>query len=165
MANFGHFATFSNIFVPKWSKLIQNDQFWPFCNICQHFHTKVVQIDSEWPILVILQLFQYLPTKVVQIHSEQLILAVLQLFKYFLTKVVQIDSEWPNWPFGMFSNCFHQRALKLFEIAQKYSEHIIFTFNVNFQEVSLHMDHGYCSSTITKIHRWMAKISLQFKWI
>ena len=80
------FCNFSNIFLPKWSKLIQNGQFWAILQLFQYFPTKVVQIDSEQLILPILQLFQYFPTKVVQIDSEWPILDNLQLFQHFPTK-------------------------------------------------------------------------------
>ena len=90
------FCNFSNIFLPKWSKL--TDSEWPILTVLQlfqYFLTIVVGMDLEWPILAVLQLLQYFPTKVVQIDSEWLILAVLQLFQYFRTEVVQIDSKWP----------------------------------------------------------------------
>ena len=77
----------------KWSKLIENGQFYTFCNFSNI--TEVVQNNSEWPILAILQLFQYFPTEVVQIDWEWPILDILQIFQYFPTEVVQIDSEWP----------------------------------------------------------------------
>ena len=102
----------------------------------------MVQIDLEWPILAILQLFQYFATEVFWIDLEWLILAALQLFQYFPTEVVQIDSEWPIWPFGIFSNLFPPKCYENVELPQKYSEHIIFTLNVNFQEISLHVNHG-----------------------
>ena len=34
------FCNFSNIFLPKWSKLIQNGQFWLFCNFSNIFLPK-----------------------------------------------------------------------------------------------------------------------------
>ena len=86
MANFTHFATFP-IF-SYWSKLIENGQFYTFCNFSRYLATEEVQNNSEWPILAILQLFQYFPTEVVQIDSEWPILDILQIFQYFPTEVV-----------------------------------------------------------------------------
>ena len=96
MANFGTFCNFSNIFLLKWSKTIQNGLFWHILQLFQYFPTEVVQNNSECPILATQQLLaSILHTEIVQIDSEWPILHILQIFQYFPTEVVQIDSEWP----------------------------------------------------------------------
>ena len=68
MAIFDCFGIFPIFSYSKWSKLIENGQFWPcYATFPNIFLSEVVQIDSEQPILAILQLFQYFPTEVVQI--------------------------------------------------------------------------------------------------
>ena len=72
MANFSHLATgplgtnsralidsewpilavlqLSNIFLMKWSQLIENGQFLAILQLFQYAPTEVIQIDLEWPI-------------------------------------------------------------------------------------------------------------------
>ena len=76
------FCNFFNIFLPKWSKLIQNSQFWLFCNFSNIFlpnWSKLIQNGQFWLFCNFSNIF--LPKDL-----KWPILAVLQLFQYFPTK-------------------------------------------------------------------------------
>ena len=128
MANFGYFATFpifstkmvqidlewlilrvlqlSNIFLPKWSKLIQNGQFWLFCN----FFNILLLNCSE----------------LIWNGQFWLFCNFSSIFLPKWSKLIQ------NGQFGLLASFLiisHQSAQKLFEIATK----VFRTYNFHFK--------------------------------
>ena len=95
MANFTRFATFSNLFPPKWLRMTRNGQFCLICNFSNFFPLKGLRMTQNGQFQPDLQLFQSFPTKVAKNDSEWPISPDSQLFQSFPTEVAQNDSEWP----------------------------------------------------------------------
>ena len=100
------FCNFSNIFLPKWSKLIWNGQFWLFCNFSNIFLPK-------W-------------SKLIQNSQFWLFCNISSIFLLKWSKLI-----W-NGQFGLLASFLifsHQSALKLFEIATR----VFRTYNFHFK--------------------------------
>ena len=108
------FCTFSNLFQPKWFNLIWNAQFWLFCTLTNLFPVKWSINHSEHANFGHFAHFsQSFPSKVVQNDLECPILFISHLLQYFSTNVVQNDSEDPIWSFHTFSNLFLPKGSKM----------------------------------------------------
>ena len=123
------FWNFCNIFLPKWSKLIWNGQFWQFWNFCNIFlpkWSKLILNGQFWPFCNFFNILLLKCSELIWIGQFWLFCNFSSIFLPKWSKLIQ------NGQFGLLASFLinsHQSALKLFAIVTK----VFRTYNFHFK--------------------------------